>query len=159
MLRHTYNSFLIGKDGVERSINTTECKSICAPLTQTQVSPELLHFFGENLEWCQDYCSGSDVKIDILIGMDCYWRFVKPRIIPGPYEELVAQDTVFGFMLSGKTDPESKAGSSVQKQLLCLSKEEVESFWNLESVGIRDEEEVHPPDHGAEALNDWDQFW
>ena len=144
LLRHIYNGSLVGKDGLDRSVNLTEVKTICAPLSQSYIPPEVLEFFGD-LDWCQGYQTASDVKIDILIGMDCYWRFVKHKIIPGPYEELVAQDTVFGFMLSGNTDPESRAGPSVNSQLLCISKEEVESFWSLETVGISTEEdEVHP---------------
>ena len=45
--------------------------------------------------------SGQQVTIDVLIGLDSYWSCMKPGLVRAG--NLVAQETVFGWVLSGTT--------------------------------------------------------
>ena len=63
--------------------------------------------FGE-LQFADVYCTGQEVKVDILIGLDSYWKFVLPQIISSAEGQLMAQCTVIGWMLYGNV-PVSEA--------------------------------------------------
>ena len=51
--------------------------------------------------------------MDILIGLNQYWRFVKPEIVP-VFESLVIQNTIFYWMLSGMYELCPSDGKLVQ---------------------------------------------
>ena len=90
--------------------------------------------------------------IDILIGSDYYWYFMKNRIIRGNADEPVALKTKLGYVLSGKLDTGSNGHqinlneSSLVTNVLRVRQElidpkeqlneTVQKFWNLESVGV-----------------------
>ena len=40
------------------------------------------------------------MKVDLLIGLDVYWKFMTPEMVCLP-EGLVAQRSLFGWVLSG----------------------------------------------------------
>ena len=56
-----------------------------------------------NLTLADENCLKSS-DIDILIGSDYYWHFMKNRIIRGNAEKPVALETKLGYALSGKLD-------------------------------------------------------
>ena len=118
----------------------------------------MLKSFGD-LEFVSCQNDGEPDSIDILIGLDNYWRFIKPSIVPGR-DGLVAQDSVFGWIISGSCSGardssgvnfvaencavgQSPSGgrfqsvdndnhSIVSHQLLCLndiSEERLRNFW------------------------------
>ena len=139
-LRNIYRLNMKCSDSSSVSIQVTEIPAICTPVSCPTVPDELLQSFGG---LCPvELPSGSKVKVDILIGLDCYWKLVKPRAVSCG-AGLVAQDTVFGWMLSGSFEGQNPSGGeNVSHQLVCLEYSEpiVKQFWDLETVGITDDE-------------------
>ena len=65
-----------------------------------------------NLTLADENCLKSS-DIDILIGPDYYWQFIKNRIIKGNADEPVALETKLGQVLSGKLDTGSNGGNQI----------------------------------------------
>ncbi|KAG1661324.1 Ovochymase-2 [Nymphon striatum] len=76
-----------------------EVDTICASLQRSAISLKLPHLEGLTLA---DTFDSSSVIIDILIGMDYYWSLLGSEIVTGPSGP-VAQNSVFGYVLSGPT--------------------------------------------------------
>ena len=120
-----------------QSFSAVEVPVICTPLTKSNVPISLLQSLGK-VEWADYYCSSGNeqVSIDILIGLDNYWRFIKSGIVHIA-EGLAAQESVFGWVLSGSC--QASSSSPLSHQLLCMcdtSDSTLRSFWELESIGI-----------------------
>ena len=142
-LCNVYQVQLRGRNGACESLFVTEVPVICAPLYQPFVSSAVRQSF-DGLDLACDWASeGKEVKIDILIGLDVYWRFIGAGVINSK-QGLVAQETIFGWVLSG-TLPGTEA-RRVSHQLLCLnvSDDVVRQLWDLDSIGIKDGLEVIP---------------
>ena len=78
------------------------------------------------------------LDIDILAGVDQYWRLVsgETRVLE---EGAVAQRSVFGWVLSGQVS--GMAGTDGGCQLLCLGdihESALRRLWSLEGVGVTD---------------------
>nr|XP_027222490.1 uncharacterized protein LOC113814643 [Penaeus vannamei] len=91
--------------------------------------------------------NNSHLNIDILVGLDAYWGFMDPEIKPHQSNGLVAQKSVFGWVLSGswKVPTISNCEST---QMLCIGNvtdSDLREFWDLESVGITQKEAVPSP--------------
>ena len=136
-LRNVFSCILQDLDGSDQTIAVTEVPVICTPLHRPEVPTYILDKVPGRL--ADTYSSSEQVVVDILIGLDWFWQFMKPYVIQVS-ERLVAQDTVFGFILSGCVSTVS-SGPSVAHQLLCLDSI-VTSFWELDSIGIT--EKAHP---------------
>ena len=106
---------------------------ICAPIYRPEVSSDLMSAFGE-LQFADVYGTGQEVKVDILIGFDSYWKSVRPQIISSANGQLMAQCTVFGWMLYGNV-PVTEADTErfVSHQLLCMNvlDQSLKAFWEL----------------------------
>ena len=65
-----------------QSFSAVDVPVICMPLTKSNVPISLLQSLGK-MEWADHYFSSGNeqVSIDILIGLDNYWRFVKSGIV------------------------------------------------------------------------------
>ena len=99
--------------------------------------------FGE-FQFADVYGTGLEVKVDIRIGLDSYWKFVRPQIISSADGQLMAQCTVFGWMLYGNAPvTEAYKERFVSHQLLCMNvlDQSFKAFWELDSVGIPAHEE------------------
>ena len=81
------------------SLFATEIPTICAPVYRPDIPLHVLQSF-EELSIEADCSDGGEVQIDVLIGLDAYWKFTNAGIVRGP-EGLVAQESVFGWVLSG----------------------------------------------------------
>ena len=94
--------------------------NVCVPLYRKKIPEVILKSLG-HIKLVENYNVGESFQIDVLIGLDQYWKFVKPDIIPVT-EELVAQKTVFGWMLSGLIDTKSSQEKQTKTahQLLCI---------------------------------------
>ncbi|XP_064653106.1 uncharacterized protein LOC135503461 [Lineus longissimus] len=136
-------------DGVTRSLNVVKVKAISPPMERPRVPNHLLKSLG-HLNIADDYDTDKKVTVDILIGLDMYWKFVKQGFIQVT-TGLVAQDTIFGWVLSGsysnglsETPSQSTAivsHVSVSHNLLNLSDipdATLSKFWDLESIGMTD---------------------
>ncbi|XP_070546084.1 uncharacterized protein [Ptychodera flava] len=77
--------------------------------------------------------------IDILIGADYYWSFVGNEIIRG--QGPTAVDSPFGYLLSGpKQNGKSTAAANVLHVMIdTLSDNAITTYWDLESIGIKDD--------------------
>ena len=141
-LRHIFSVNLQENHGTDQPLLATAVDVICAPLSRPSLGHDILNSFGD-ISFADHYETGSVVKIDILIGMDSYWRFVLPQVLYSEVADLIAQNSVFGWIVSGCLSSDSSASHcNVSHQLLCVNvcDDTVRSFWELESVGIVSED-------------------
>jgi hypothetical protein len=125
------NIFRLALQGSTQLITVvaTEIPVICAPLTCRNVG-NLLQSFG-HLEFANRYDTDEKVSVDILIGLDSYWQLVKPNAV-AVTETVVAQETVFGWILSGIVGGSRRTTSH---QLLCLCDvpdSTIRNFWEIQ---------------------------
>ena len=139
-MRSMLNLEISDLKGNSHFLQAAEIPSICAPLNRTQIPATVLERF-KGLKFADNYGSNNHFKVDILVGLNAYWRFVDPtKAIQ--HEGLVAQQTVFGYLLSGSWGlmPQSVNTST---QLCCVSQQALTQFWSLEQIGIMDKEDRH----------------
>ena len=145
-LRNLYQVELMCKDGQYKPLLATEVPFVCAPIYRPSVPERFLRSF-RDLSLAGDYKQGERFSVDILLGLDAYWSFVLPQIVPGP-DGLVAQNTVFGYILSGCVPGSAGAdGVSMSHPLLCfdVSAADMSRLWDLESIGIPEDEDTVDP--------------
>ena len=141
-LWHIFSVNLQDNHGTDQPLLATAVDVICAPLSRPSLGHDILNSFGD-ISFADHYETGSVVKIDILIGMDSYWRFVLPQVLCSEVADLIAQNSMFGWIVSGCLSSGSSASHcNVSHQLLCVNvcDDTVRSFWELESVGIVSED-------------------
>lgn len=127
--------------GFAHSLVAAEVPTICAPLIRPSVPKSRLKAF-ESLHLADDYLNNHHLNVDILVGVDSYWNFMLPNQVC-QYEGLVAQESVFGWVLSGSWA--SCNEQRISTQLLCVnavSESSLHKFWDLESVGILCKEDL-----------------
>ena len=153
-MHNIYTMKLQGAHGGRVDLRAVEIKSICAPIYRPRVPNAVLQSF-EGLELADHYDENREVTVDILIGLDRYWDFMREGIIKRP-EGIVAQETVFGWVLSGSWQAKgNRTLSSVSHQLCCLSDvpdSTLRNFWELETIGIGSEEGSADIAHGDPVL-------
>ena len=99
-------------------------------------------------------CKSSEVfNIDILVGSDFLWCFQSGTIVRGRAHEPVAVETTLGWVLSGQVKGKGDDGAKAQVSCVNIIKEEhvsspymsdnVHRLWDLDTLGIREEDEVH----------------
>ena len=142
--RNVYNVLLQGREGQMEKIVATEVPVICAPLFRPSIPENILQSFGEGIDF-EDVGEGDKVQVDLLVGLDNYWRLMTTDICMPDYTGshlpgLVAQRSIFGWVLSGPMpdNTASFSGVHISHQLLCLDVSEslIRNLWELESVGI-----------------------
>ena len=138
-LRNLFHVNLKCADDSYVSLFATEIPTICAPVYRPDIPLHVLQSFEElSIEAvCSD---GGEVQVDVLIGSDCYWKFMKSGIVRNT-GGLVAQESVFGWVLSGSLVDDGWSPSVVSHQLLCFNEvpeAALHKFWDLESIGISD---------------------
>ena len=143
-LRNVFSiNFVNGHD-----ILATEIPVITAPIFKPKVPGDILQSFGD-LDWaCADFYDDTEhVTVDILIGLDAYWKLIMPGILKADNDGLVAQQTVFGWILSGivsATGDGNDQSAVTSTQLLCLndlSDEHLKALWDLDTIGIKETSE------------------
>ena len=106
--------------------------------------------------WLSDVNLKDEVLgIDLLIGADYLWSFQEGRTIRGEAGEPVAIETCLGWVLSGPMKgfrDDSQISVNLVSQVIPRDNRELEDgvrkLWDLETLGIREENEIH------EALKD-----
>jgi hypothetical protein len=134
--RDTYELKAQGRGKPLVTLKAVEVPVICAPLARPKVDVDTLRAF-EGIGLAEQHSDSDEVNIDILVGLDCYWEVVKGTTRRLLGSNLVALETVFGWVLSGKL--EEPAESTVSPQWLCLNdipEVVVRRFWELDSLGI-----------------------
>lgn len=120
-LRNVYGFDVWGNVNVPNiSLSGVEVPTICSPLSRPKVPLQVLKSFG-GVKLADTYQDTGKLTVDILIGLDYYWKLVKGNVIRIPGEGLAAQETVFGWILSGCIEGDGSSTSSVSHQLLCLN--------------------------------------
>ena len=90
------------------------------------------------------------VTVDLLIGNDYYWEIIQPNkieISPGLY--LI--ESKLGWILNGRL--ESHFFSPFDISFISKETEELQDFWNLEHIGIRDSPYENDDDRAIEIFN------
>ena len=138
-LRNLFHVNLKCADDSYVSLFATEIPTICAPVYRPDIPLHVLQSFEElSIEAVCSDC--GEVQVDVLIGLDSYWKFMKSGIIRNT-GGLVAQESVFGWVLSGSLVDDGGSPSVVSHQLLCFNEvpeAALHKFWDLESIGISD---------------------
>lgn len=77
-------------------------------------------------------------KIDILLGAELFFEFLKPHRIRVPDSKLILQESVFGYLVSGSAE---LAGANLRDSNLCLLSTNLDTlnktlckFWEIENV-------------------------
>ena len=139
-MRNIYHLSLQGTSSVE-SVEAVCVPVICAPLYSTQVTTELLTDLGlQNMQ----FCSTGSGQVDLLIGLDCYWRLMCSDI-RHVGDNLVAQQSKFGWILSGCVSKTVLPEPSGSFQLLIhsdLADDSLRRLWTLDAVGISGQEDM-----------------
>lgn len=139
-------------------LNAVEVPVICTPMSRPKIGSEALDVL-KGLPLADQYLEEREVEIDILVGLDYYWKLVKGDSQRLPYSNLVAQNTVFGWVVSGTLEISSNCRLS--HQLFCmndLSDSMLRQFWDLDSIGIRPPDLIDPADKVLEAFNQSIQY-
>lgn len=133
------NVFSVNMSGIDKdiSINLTEIPDICAPLSQQTVPKNIIDSFGGQMNIVS--VDSGKLTIDMLLGLDWYWHIVLGHC-KHITDSLVAQKTMFGWMISGRLENHGFAHthSDVSHQLLCIDTKQ--NFWDLELIGIKSPE-------------------
>jgi hypothetical protein len=141
-LRSVYSVDLEGLKQGSTKLVATEVDSVCAPVFRKRVPFDILKSFS-HVELSQNYDVDSELSIDILIGLDYYWQLVLPEFVSGQ-KGIVAQKTVFGWILSGVYRDESVSPKvNVAHQLLCIcdiTDADVRNFWELDILSDKSAE-------------------
>ncbi|RUS68645.1 hypothetical protein EGW08_023593 [Elysia chlorotica] len=124
---------------------------ICRSMYRSSIPHDVLNAF-TGVPFEEDYRKGRPVEIDILIGLDSYWSLMGKNIVKSSCG-LVAQETSFGWMLSGvwymsgKNDGHNRNNTFMTRSLFCqtgktahVSEADIRMMWNLDSIGIGPEE-------------------
>ena len=100
----------------------------------------------QSLKLADDITHSSDLHVDLLIGADHYWSLVTGEVVRsdsglGP----VALNTRLGYVLSGPVQSASGANESTVNfsethVLKIASEQDIKTFWDLESLGIKSNE-------------------
>ena len=100
-----------------------------------------------------DFCgSQRELQVDVLIGANFLWQFQEGESIRGGPEEPVAVKTTLGWTLSGPLRGGKLTNVSTSNVNFVLSQakhdkhrleESVHRLWDLDSLGIREKDEVH----------------
>ncbi|XP_066958131.1 uncharacterized protein [Macrobrachium rosenbergii] len=139
---NVYVMSLVGYKGESHSLMAAEIPDICAPLFRPSVPDEEVIALSK-LQLADDYMNNRHANVDILVGLNAYWRFMVPNKTVQS-KNLVAQESEFGWVLSGSCNiPLDRV--SVTSQLLCInnvSESDLHKFWDLEYVGIFSKEAV-----------------
>ena len=133
-------------------------KALCVPKITDAMNGRYLDIaikqnsFLKELDLADDGIGSGE--IDVLIGADLYWVFVDGNVKKNDSSGLAALSSKFGWLASGpvpRSNPDRgfKSDTMITTQVLfsqSLSEaettlnEEIKKFWELDSVGIRDDE-------------------
>ena len=146
--RHVYSLLLQGDKGTAK-VDATCIPYICAPTRQPSVPSHLL----SDLPNVVSIPPGGTIAIDLLIGLDFYWK-----IMTGKFKELapglVAQKSVLGWVVSGSVPSKGDTKSVPSLQLFCKGTAcaPEQYFWDLEAIGITDQQDLEGVDHVMESF-------
>ncbi|XP_064646772.1 uncharacterized protein LOC135499753 [Lineus longissimus] len=139
------NLTLETKDGNRLDMRVLVVPKISTPLN-THVTSSVLNLpHLKDLKLAQS-TDDAVISLDVLIGADYYWSVIGDDVVRGKGPTAVS--SVFGYVLSGPTHegPSAKTRTAVMNIVTDISLEEkvMSNYWDLESIGIKDDCSVHP---------------
>ena len=97
--------------------------------------------------WFPDVSEKSELEVHVLIGVNDYHRIVTGTSRRGESQsEPIAIETIFGWTLSGEIKDENLRNAKANVHLAIDSRKsesELHKLWDYESIGIREETDVH----------------
>ena len=148
-----------------------EVKALCTPFICLLIQRQSSNFAKQNFDYLKELeLANSESKndIDLLIGSDFYWLLVTVNVKFGNPGEPVEVETRFGRVLNGSLKGEGVNGlsntnfvSEVSSHILFINSDQkseslglenkLDRFWDLESIGILDNEK-HSQEHFIESI-------
>ena len=139
VLRSVYDLLLIDSQGQGHTLSAVGVPKICQPISRTRVPEHILDEL-HLLPMADDYSKNSTLAIQILIGVDQIWNYLD-HTHAVKVGNLVAQLSIFGYLLSGRVETPTESSNSDNTTLLCLnSSHDLQMFWDLEVLGIKEKE-------------------
>ena len=136
--RNVYDVCVQGPKGNVECIRATEIPVICSPMYRPAVPQAVLEALQDDMQ-SVDLGYGQEIQVDILVGLDAYWKLMTGEMIKLP-GDMVASRSVFGWVVSGRLQgidpPSSQVNVSFQLFCVGVSEARLQNFWDLESVGI-----------------------
>ena len=123
-------SLLLSKGENSLNVVATEIPIICAAISCPPLPSSLLTDFS-----FMEVVEGQDVTVDILIGLDAYWKVMTPSMKPLS-DGLMAQRSIFGWIASGVVPISGDAVQAPSMQLFCGSDicASLQVMWDLDKA-------------------------
>lgn len=133
--RNVYSLEIEGLVQGHGKVQATEIPVVCVPLRRKGVPREFLESF-KGLTLAERSYTEEVGSVDILIGLDYYWKLMKPNVVASD-GGLVAQETCFGWIVSGAVGKRDSNETAVNCLCLCdLPDSVVRNFWNVEEGSV-----------------------
>ena len=141
-----------GTEGTSLYLNVFAVDRICSPLSnQTiELTQDSYPHLRAGLQLADNTQGETDLEVHILIGADHYWNFVSDETVRGGTGTPVATNSKLGWLLIG---PSATGGGHQQSVHLITTHvmkvecseidpltEQVSRFWDLDSIGIKENE-------------------
>ena len=148
---------LYEEDGVQ--VEAFKVPVICKALQNQYIEEaKRVHPYLNKL-WFSDVCPREEnLEVDLLVGADYLWEFMKGDVVRGERDEPVAILTSLGWVLSGPLKiPQRQltTGTNLVTHVLEIQDQavletvqesptvEFERLWDFDSIGIRERDSVH----------------
>ncbi|XP_057302253.1 uncharacterized protein LOC130636526 [Hydractinia symbiolongicarpus] len=140
---------VIGLDGDKINVDCY-VKNICHPLTGQNFNDCLKYKHLKDLRLADSNCNNRDLKVDVLLGADNYWKFFDGGIVRGE-DGPVALNSKVGYIVSGRIGSSEGSRSAVLvANVLKIGAEfvedkldnQLEKFWSFENAGIEEQPAV-----------------
>ncbi|XP_057317064.1 uncharacterized protein LOC130660127 [Hydractinia symbiolongicarpus] len=102
---------VIGLDGDKINVDCY-VKNICHPLTGQNFNDCLKYKHLKDLRLADSNCNNRDLKVDVLLGADNYWKFFDGGIVRGE-DGPVALNSKVGYIVSGRIGSSEGSRSAV----------------------------------------------
>ena len=87
-------------DGMQIYVSAYVVPVICAPISNQIIeSTQAYYPHLQCLRLADNSHGGEDLSVDILIGADFYWNFVRGSVVRGPESGPIALSTKLGYIL------------------------------------------------------------
>ncbi|XP_075162598.1 uncharacterized protein LOC142235215 [Haematobia irritans] len=127
----TFNLMSGGGNGVKVEVNALVLPQLTGKLPSSSVSIPEQYSFGD-MQLADPHFGKSD-QIDILIGADVYPQIILEGVQRNVLGSLVAQNTIFGWVLTGQIDNSQRGVTTLVSFCTEISlNHQLEKFWKLE---------------------------
>ena len=126
-----------------REFEALTTSEICHPAEAVEINPAMYSHL-KDVKFPEEF-PREQKPIDVLIGLDFYYSFVTRDVVKTEPSEPVAVRTVLGWVLCGPTGIGDTEPTSVSMNIHVSGNDQLnetlQAFWNLESIGIKADDE------------------